>query len=139
MIPLAWRFSHRVVRQIRARDHAHGALDVIGQQFELTGRQRKPPRVVDRPLTVDQDDDAVLAVEQLVNQLVNTRGVGPEPLSQRHGHVSAAPAGGVIGSGAYEPSGRSPVSGRVRRLDGRTSLPPVARERRNPSSSAAAP
>ena len=84
---------------MRARDRAHGALDVFGQEFQLTGRQRKPPRVVDRPLTVDQHDDAVLTVEELIDQIVNTRGIGPEPLPQRHGHVSAGPAGGPIGSG----------------------------------------
>ena len=66
---------------MRARDNSDGALDLIRQQFELTGRQRESARVVDRPLTVDQDDDAVFAIQQLVNQLVNTRGIRSKPLS----------------------------------------------------------
>jgi hypothetical protein len=46
-----------------ARHALHGAREIICQQLELTGGQREPARVIDGPLAVHENDDAVLAVQ----------------------------------------------------------------------------
>ena len=74
---------------MRARDGTHCAFEIVGQQFELTGGHREPARVADGPLTVHDDDDAVLAVQQFVDQGVHALHVEAESLAQRHVQVSA--------------------------------------------------
>jgi hypothetical protein len=63
---------------------AHETFNVYGQQFELRSRQRESGCIVDRPLPVEHDDDAVFTVQQLIDLVVNTLRVSPECFPQSH-------------------------------------------------------
>ena len=50
---------------------AYRAVDLYSQQLMLACRQAEPPRVVDRPMCIREDDDGVLAVQQVVDLLMD--------------------------------------------------------------------
>jgi hypothetical protein len=142
---------------MRLRDGPYCAFQIVCKQLQLAARQREAARVIHCPAAVQENDDAVLAVQQLIDQLVNALGIGPELLPQRHVHVSLDSVWELIGSEGTERSRRSSVSIRVLRLNGQASLASsawalagaavlgagrvarVARERRNANSWARAP
>jgi hypothetical protein len=50
-----------------ARNRPYGAFEIIREQLELTGRQRETARVVNGPVAVHKNNDAVLAIEQFID------------------------------------------------------------------------
>jgi hypothetical protein len=73
-----------MMRQVRTRDLTNGPFDVARQQFELSRRQPEALGVAHRALSVDEQNEAVLAVQELVHLLVNARHGGAESLAKRH-------------------------------------------------------
>ena len=61
---------------------AYRAVDLYSQQLMLACRQAEPPRVVDRPMCIREDDDGVLAVQQVVDLLMDALYVRAESLSE---------------------------------------------------------
>jgi hypothetical protein len=73
-----------MMRQVRTGDVANGPFDIERQQFELSRRQPEALGVAHRALSVHEQNEAVLAIQELVHLLVNARHVGAESLAKRH-------------------------------------------------------
>jgi hypothetical protein len=72
-----------------ARDRSNQTLDVIRQQLQLGCRQAEPAPVVDGSLTINEDDETVLAAQHGVHLLVNTERLVLTSLSPPHDQNSA--------------------------------------------------
>jgi hypothetical protein len=66
------------------RDQPHSALDLVRDELELTWRQSKTLGVADRTPTIDQHDQAMLAVQKLIDEFMNAVGITAERFSKRH-------------------------------------------------------
>jgi hypothetical protein len=54
-----------------AGDVSHQTFDVIRKKLQLTCRESEPASIVDGSPTIYEDDDAVLAVKDRIDLLVN--------------------------------------------------------------------
>jgi hypothetical protein len=78
-----------------ACDAADHPLNFGGDVFQLRSRKAKSGGVANGASAINQDDESVLAVEQIIELLVKTLNVLLQQLTQRHSQRSAAALGGV--------------------------------------------
>jgi hypothetical protein len=68
-----------------AGDRSYEAFHVMREQLELTWRQPEPARVTHRACSIDKEDEAVLALQHVVDLIVNMSCILPaEWLSSCH-------------------------------------------------------
>jgi hypothetical protein len=72
---------------------AYRAVDLYRQQLMLACGQPKAPRVMDRPMCIRKDENGVLAVQQVVDLLVDALDVWSESLPECHSSASAVMRG----------------------------------------------
>ena len=72
-----------------ADDVAHGSFKLYAEELELTRRCAEPLCVAHHPAAVEQQQEAVLAVQQGIDLFVDTPCVTSERLSKCHGYSSA--------------------------------------------------
>jgi len=72
-----------------ADDVAHGSFKLHAEELELTRRCAEPLCVAHHPAAVEQQQEAVVAVQQGIDLFVDTPCVTSERLSKCHGYSSA--------------------------------------------------
>jgi hypothetical protein len=119
-------------RSYRSRHGSHAALDLGSDEFELARRKTESLGEADRTMVVDQYDQTVFAVEQPVDQFMNSASVITQCLSKGHGLSSALRP--VCALDVTSTTGRCPAEPAFEWRD-----ESFARERRNVSSCARVP